>query len=176
MAHGTASIHDARGLVLLGALFTTLALAQPAMAGKGDAASAASTAPSPIAKTDWKVARAWCPIGCSALMRSLLKSEVGQPVKLSETELSAPFIDPCHGHVHLSLKPMRVQDIAAEINLALPPQERRFTAAHLGASGSPLSGWAFCKGEFDSNLQRLLVVEPDRVVLLGEEQALVELR
>jgi hypothetical protein len=40
-----------------------------------------------------------------------------------------------------------------------------------------LSGWALCRGAAgDMNLQRLLVVAPDRVLMLSEEQSLIELR
>lgn len=58
-------------------------------------------------------------------------------------------INPCEGQVHLSLGTMPVADILADVNK--------------GAVG-------------DTNLQRLLVVAPDRVLLLAEEQSLIEIR
>lgn len=151
-----------------------------ALALSGNASGqAASTAPAPLptARTTWTVARAWCPLGCSATLQRLLKADVGQPVQLSASALTASFIDPCDGQVHLELRATPVADIAADVNKGLPPGHRRLSAASLGATGAPLSGWALCKGAAgDVNLRRLLVVTPERMLLLDEEQALIELR
>jgi len=130
-----------------------------------------------FAKSAWQVAKAGCPVGCSAATAAVLKGQVGQPVQLSATQLVAPFVDPCEGQVHVSLKSTPVADIVAEVNKGIAPGRKRLAAADLGVSGSVSSGWALCRGPAgDTNLQRLLVVAPDRVVLFSEEQSLIELR
>ncbi len=131
----------------------------------------------PLAKTTWTVAKAWCPAGCSAATAGVLKTQVGQTVQLSQTQLVAPFVDACEGQVHLSVKSVPVKEIVADVNKGLAPGHRQLAVADLGASGSALSGWALCRGAAgDMNLQRLLVVAPDRVLMLSEEQSLIELR
>ena len=144
-----------------------VALATPACAQQVDADA-------PFAKSAWKVAKVGCPAGCSAATAAVLKGQVGQPVQLSATQLVAPFVDPCEGQVHVSLKTMPV---VADVNKGMAPGRKRLAAADLGVGGSALSGWARCQGRAgDTNLQRLLVVAANRVVLLSEEQSLIELR
>ena len=136
-----------------------------------------ASAQAPLAKTTWTVAKAGCPAGCSTPLQAVLTSLVGVPVQLSPTQLTASFVDPCEGQVHLDLKPTPVADIVAEVNKGRAPGRKQLAAADLGASGTPLSGWALCRGaKGDLNLQRLLVVAPDRIVLLSQEQSLIELR
>ena len=131
----------------------------------------------PLAKSTWVVARAWCPVGCSAATEGVLKAQVGQPVQLSATALVASFVDPCEGRVHLALKSVATAEIVADVNKGVAPRHRRLAANDLGVQGDAVSGWVLCNGATgDIDLQRLLVVEPDRVLLLSEEQSLIELR
>jgi hypothetical protein len=141
-------------------------------------ACAQQDGPTPsVVKPSWVVARAWCPAGCSAATEGVLKAQVGQPVQLSATTLVAPFVDPCEGQVHLALKSVAPAAIVADVNKGVAPGHRRLAASDLGVAGDAVSGWALCKGAaVDVNLQRLLVVAPDRVLLLSEEQSLIELR
>ena len=153
----------------------TAAVAVQACAQQASAPLAGAGAP--LSKTTWTVARAGCPAGCSTPLQVVLTSLVGGPVQLSPTQLTASFIDPCEGQVHLELKPTPVADIVADVNKGRAPGRKQLAVADLGASGTPLSGWALCRGaKGDLNLQRLLVVAPDRIVLLSQEQSLIELR
>ncbi len=146
------------------------ALAAHACAQQVDAAA-------PFAKAAWTVSKAWCPAGCSAATAGVLKAQVGQAVRLSTTQLVAPFVDACEGQVRVSLRTVPVDEIVADVNKGVAPGRKRLAAADLGVDGAALSGWALCHGAAgDMNLQRLLVVAPDRVVLLSEEQSLIELR
>ena len=131
----------------------------------------------PAVKTTWIVSKAWCPAGCATPLQVVLKSLLGQPAQFSASQLTASFIDPCEGQVHVEVKPTPVEDIVADVNKGVPPGRKALTAADLGAEGAPLSGWALCRGaKGDMNLQRLLVVAPDRVLLLSEQRSLIELR
>ncbi len=158
-------------------LVAALLVAMGAQACAQQAATPPADAAAPLARTSWTVSRAWCPVGCSAATAGILQAQVGQPVQLSPTQLVASFVDACEGQVHLSVKPVPVAEIVADVNKGMAPGHRRLAVADIGASGSALSGWALCRGAAgDTNLQRLLVVAPDRVLLLSEEQSLIELR
>ncbi len=81
------------------------------------------------------------------------------------------------GAGHLALKSVPPAEIVADVDKGVAPGHRRLAASDLGLQGNALSGWALCKGAAgDINLQWLLVVAPDRVLLLSEEQSLIELR
>jgi hypothetical protein len=150
-----------------------------AAAGPAFAQAAPVVVPEPFAKPDWTVARAWCPIGCSEATTRLLKEQVGRQVHLGPARLEAPFLDACEGGVRFGMRTQSPAELVEEIDAALAPRSRRVAVADLGVpEAEPVhSAWALCHGAAgETTFARLLVVAPDRVLLLFEEQSLVELR
>ena len=149
------------------------------VAGSGFAQGRVVASAEPFSKVDWAVARAWCPIGCSEATATFLKEQVGRAVHLGAARLEAPFLDACEGSVRFGLRSQSPEALVEEVDAALAPRARRMAVSDLGvpASESVHSAWALCHGAAgETTFARLLVIAPDRVLLLFEEQSLVELR
>jgi hypothetical protein len=160
---------------------TVLALALAAQAcAQGPGASAAvSAAPALFAKAQWTVARGWCPVGCSPATLAFVQGQAGQAVKLAATRMEAPFLDPCEGTVRFDDKPQTGAQVVAVVNQGLAPGHRRLAPADIGLSeqGTTRTAVALCRGPAgEMSMARLLSVEPDRVLVLFEEQSVLELR
>jgi hypothetical protein len=156
-----------------------LLLAAALAAGPTHAQGPIAAVAEPFAKPDWTVARAWCPIGCSEATTTLLKDQVGRAVHLGAARLEAPFLDACEGSVRFGVRLQSPADLVAEVDAALAPRARRLAVADLGVAAAEIvhSAWALCHGATgETTFARLLVIAPDRVLLLFEEQSLVELR
>jgi hypothetical protein len=162
---------------LSAALLAAVAVQACANPGAGEAGQAPAI--EAFAKSDWIVAKAWCPIGCSESTRNLLMAQVGGVVHLSASRLDASFIDACEGSVHYSGRTVAPSAIVAEFNKGLAPAQRRLATSDLGLADatSVSSAWALChRAAGDMNFAHLLVIAPDRVVVQFEEQSLIELR
>ena len=158
------------------ALLLAVAVAQ---AGAQSGPGASAPASEPFAKPDWIVARAWCPIGCSEATQAQLKAQLGAVLHLAAGRLDARFVDACDGSVRYSVKTVAAAVVVGEVNEGLAPHQRRLAPADLGvaASAQVTTAWALCHGAGgDMNFAHLLLIAPDRVVLLSEEQSLIELR
>lgn len=139
-------------------------------------ASDGSSSPK-FSKHDWKIANAYCPVGCSKKIRSFLKGYIGEMVEVSASKLNAPFLDECDGEVHIALKTTSAQTVIDEINKGMEPT-RKITLKNLKIrSGPVVSGIAYCNSD-DLNLPfaRLLSIETDRILVLFEEHSIIELR
>lgn len=142
------------------------------------AAGGATESPALPARTQWQVAAVHCPAGCSPALRRFLDGTLGQPVEIAPQRFSAGFVDRCDGRVEWRIERRDAAAVVAEVNAAAGPQ-RRLDAQQLQLPQGPVtSALALCKppGGPALPLARLLSVQPDRVLVLQEEQALLELR
>lgn len=142
-------------------------------------ASAPTSAPALFSKQHWTIASATCPIGCSEQTRAFLKGQVGGSVELGTTLLAVPFDDRCEGSLRYVTRTMPTAALVAEVNQGVPPSHRQMTPADLklDPQGTATTAVALCRrGSGETTQQRLLSVEPDRVLVLFEEQSVIELR
>ncbi len=162
-------------------LATTLAAAAtPAWPQQGASAPAPEqAASSPFSKQDWRVARGSCPIGCSEGTRQFLQTQVDGRVTLSPTRFAARWDEPCEGVLRYDVRAVPATAVVAEVNKGVAPSHRQMTSADLKLDplAATTTAVALCRGaQGDSTQQRLLAVEPDRILVLYEEQAIIELR
>jgi hypothetical protein len=163
--------------VLAGAL-ALLAAAGPAAAR--DKLTAEPTVAGPLfAKSAWTVASTSCPVGCADAMRDFLKAQTGRPVRLAPDRIDAPFLDACSGTLRWVASTSTVSELASELAKTNPLDNGVLKAADLGLpEGATLHrAVAYCTdGGFDLPVARLLSIEPDRILMLFEQQSLIELR
>jgi hypothetical protein len=156
-----------------------LALAAAAAPAKDKTAAETGAATAPLfAKSQWTVASTSCPIGCGDAMRDFLKAQMGHAVRLSATTFEAPFLDPCEGNIRWVPSTSTFAELAAELARSTLDGST-IKAADLGvAEGATLHrAVAYCaSGGFDLPFARLLSIEPDRIVVLFEQQSLIVLR
>jgi hypothetical protein len=150
------------------------ALAAALLIGCGAGESDAS----PLVKSEWTVARAACPIGCSDAVIEFITQLAGEPVEISPTTFNAPFLDPCEGTVGIDFQRRPVSALLDEVNGARPPGGRSVDAVSLGLSGDLVtSGVVYCTAGGDRlPVARLLSVETGRILVLFEETSVIELR
>ncbi|PTT79926.1 hypothetical protein DBR42_20430 [Pelomonas sp. HMWF004] len=138
------------------------------------------SAPPLFAKTDWTVSAVSCPAGCSALTRDFLQKQLGQGVTLGGGRFAAPFVDRCAGSpVRFLPRQQPVSEVLAELRRAAPPSAQPLTPASLGVAGNAVlkTAIALCHAPGgDMSYLRLLAIEPERVLVLFEEQSVIELR
>jgi hypothetical protein len=165
---------------LLGALVALAAtLAGPNAQARDKAAAEAGAAAPLFAKSQWKVASASCPLGCAEAMRDFLNAQTGRPVRLAADLVDAPFLDACPGNVRWVPSTDTLAGLGEELSRAHPPAPRPFTAAELGVhDGAPLRrAVAYCAADgAEVPVARLLSIEPDRILILFEQQSVIELR
>jgi hypothetical protein len=130
-----------------------------------------------LSKSHWTVARSWCPASCPPEILEFLEGFRGATVELAQDRVKVPFIDECEGHVSLVLQRTKVAAIVRALNEARRP-DQPVTAQLIGLAGDTVtSGIANCAHDgLTWPLVRILAAEPDRVLLLFEDQSLVELR
>jgi hypothetical protein len=161
--------------VALAAILTT-----PCASARDKAAADAAGTQAPLfAKAQWTVAATSCPLGCADAMRDFLRAQTGRAVRLAADRVDAPFLDACSGNVHWIASTDTLADLADELSRAHPPAPRPFTAAELGLrDGAPLRrAVAYCAADgADVPFARLLSIEPDRILILFEQQSVIELR
>ncbi|MFG6485504.1 hypothetical protein ACG04R_02400 [Roseateles sp. BYS78W] len=132
-----------------------------------------------FAKTDWTVSAVSCPAGCSALTRDFLQKQLGQHITLDDNHFDAPFVDRCAGSLRYLPRQQPVADVLAELRRAAPPNAKPLTPASLGVAGDArlTTATALCReAAGEMSYQRLLAIEPGRVLVLFEEQSVIELR
>jgi len=132
-----------------------------------------------FAKSDWTVSAVSCPAGCSTLTRDFLQRQVGQHVTLDNGRFDAPFVDRCAGALRYVPRQQPVGQVLAELRRAAPPNAKPLTPASLGVAGDArlTTATALCsEAAGEMSYQRLLAIEPDRVLVLFEEQSVIELR
>ena len=132
-----------------------------------------------FSKQHWKVTAGTCPIGCSDATRKFLSSQIGREVQLSSTQFAAPFDDPCEGALRYETRVVPASAVVADVNKGVAPAHRQMVPADLklDAAGSITTAVALCHGGAGESTQaRLLAIEPDRVLVLFEEQSVIELR
>jgi hypothetical protein len=162
--------------VLAGLLALLAAGAAPA---RDKAATESPVAPPTFAKATWQVASTSCPIGCADAMRDFLKAQTGRSVRLAPDRIDAPFLDSCSGTLRWVATTSTFPELASELSKANPLDNGVLKAADLGLpEGATLHrAVAWCAaGGFDLPVARLLSIEPDRIVMLFEQQSLIELR
>lgn len=137
-------------------------------------------AAAPFSKSDWKVTRVTCPAGCAEQTLRFLQSQMGRKVQLSATMLEAPFLDKCDGKVRWQLHDGSAATVVGEVNRGAAPEGRRVRSADLGdiaPEAIVTSGVALCDGRYgELPMARVLLLEPDRLVILFEQQSFIELR
>lgn len=157
------------------AILALLAAATAQACAQQDSGPAAS----PFSKPHWTVAAVSCPIGCSEGTRDFLQTQLGHEVDLTSTRLAAPWDDPCEGTLRWDVHAAPTADIVADVNRGVAPTHRQLTAADLklDPAGRTTTAVALCHGAGgDMTQQRLLSVEPARILVLFEEQSVIELR
>jgi hypothetical protein len=143
------------------------------------AATASAVAAPPFAKATWQVASTSCPVGCAEAMRDFLKAQTGRAVRLAADRIDAPFLDTCDGTLRWVASTSTFPELASELSKSNPLDNGVLKAADLGLpEGATLHrAVAYCAaGGFDLPVARLLSIEPDRIVVLFEQQSLIELR
>ena len=165
---------------LAGALAGFLALVVSAPAPARDKVTAEPPVAAPLfAKPTWTVASTSCPVGCADAMRDFLKAQTGRSVRLAPDRVEAPFLDACDGTLRWVASTSTLAELAGELARTLPQAAPTLKAADLGVpEGATLRrAVAWCaSGGFDLPVARLLSIEPDRIVMLFEQQSLIELR
>jgi hypothetical protein len=166
---------------VLAAVLVALAACAGTPAHARDKATADMTgATAPLfAKAQWTVASTSCPLGCADAMRDFLRAQTGRSVRLAGDRVEAPFLDACAGNVHWIASTDTLAELGDELAKAHPPAPRPFTAAELGVrDGAALRrAVAYCAADgADVPFARLLSIEPDRILILFEQQSVIELR
>ena len=170
---GTRPLHAG---VFVGILALLAAGAAPA---RDKAATEPAVAAPLFAKTTWMVASTSCPVGCADAMRDFLKAQTGRSVRLASDRIDAPFLDSCDGTLRWVASTSTFPELARELSKTNPLDNGVLKAADLGLpDGATLHrAVAWCaSGGFDLPVARLLSIEPDRIVMLFEQQSLIELR
>jgi len=132
-----------------------------------------------FAKIDWTVSAVSCPAGCSASVMNFLQKQLGQHVTLDDHRFEAPFVDRCAGQLRYLPRPQPVGEVLAELRRTAPRNAKPLTPASLGATGDArlTTATALCReAAGEMSYQRLLAIEPARVLVLFEEQSVIELR
>jgi hypothetical protein len=132
-----------------------------------------------FAKAEWTVTAVSCPAGCSALTRDFLDKQLGQRVTLADGRFDAPFVDRCAGQLRYLPRLRSVGEVLAELRRAGPPSAKPLTPASLGVASNAQLNTAnvLCReAAGEMSYQRLLAIEPARVLVLFEEQSVIELR
>ncbi len=174
--HRQASFRACRRARLLAA---PLALLAVGAAARDKAAPEAGGAAPLFAKPAWTVASTSCPVGCADAMRDFLKAQTGRSVRLDAEHIDAPFLDTCNGTLRWVASTSTFRELASELAKTNPLDNGVLKAADLGLpEGATLHrAVAYCAaGGFDIPVARLLSIEPDRIVVLFEQQSLIELR
>ena len=157
-----------------------LAILVAGPAAARDKATPEPAAAAPLfAKSAWTVASTSCPIGCADAMRDFLKAQTGRPVRLSPDRVDAPFLDACDGILRWVASTSTVPELASELARTHPLDTGTLKATDLGVpAGATLHrAVAYCAaGGSDLPVARLLSIEPDRILILFEQQSLIELR
>lgn len=159
---------------LRGSLSCLVALVVAACASAGGA----PVAPQLPERQVWHVAAVHCPSGCSEGLHRFLDGTRGQIVEIAPDRFNAAFVDRCDGVLEWRIERRTAAAVVAEMNAAAGPRSR-LDARQLGLpAGEVTSATALCRPADAPALPlvRLLSVEPGRVLLLQEEQALLELR
>ena len=130
-----------------------------------------------LAKSEWVVARGFCPAGCPGEILSFLDGFRGAPVEIGPDRFTAPFVDRCEGQVSLELGPRPTADLIQSLAEAWGPGPP-VTAQSLGLARDTVTGGVVnCTHEgLTWPIVRILTAEPDRMLLLFEERSIVELR
>lgn len=137
------------------------------------------SAPPLFAKPDWTVSAVSCPAGCSALTRDFLQKQLGQGVTLGGGRFDAPFVERCARQLRYRTRVQPVSEVLGELRRAAPPSAQPLTPASLGVAGNAVlkTAIALCHAPGgEMSYQRLLAIEPERVLVLFEEQSVIELR
>ena len=162
------------------ALIAALLVLAAGPAAARDKAIPEPAAAAPLfAKSAWTVASTTCPVGCADAMRDFLKAQTGRSVRLAPDRIDAPFLDSCEGTLRWVASTSTVPELAAELARTHPLDTGTLKAADLGVrEGATLHrAVAWCAaGGSDLPVARLLSIEPDRIVMLFEQQSLIELR
>jgi len=165
---------------LAGVVAGILALLVAGAAPARDKAAAEAPMAAPLfAKPGWTVASTSCPVGCADAMRDFLKAQTGRSVRLASDRIDAPFLDSCDGTLRWVASTSTFPELASELSKTNPLDNGVLKAADLGLpEGATLHrAVAYCAaGGFDVPVARLLSIEPDRIVVLFEQQSLIELR
>ena len=157
-----------RGGALLGASLVLAIVA--CTAGPGQPVTAS------LSKSNWVVARGFCPVGCPDEVLSFLDGYRGAPVEIGPDRFTAPFVDACEGRVSLELGPRPTADVIQSLAAGWPPGQP-VTPQSLGLSSETVTGGVVnCTHEgLTWPIVRILAAEPGRMLLLFEERSIVEL-
>lgn|GEM_PF-3815272 len=141
------------------------------------ASDASPSTNSPLSKAHWKIAKTYCPVGCSPEVKAFLKGYAGEVVDISPAQFTAPFIDRCEGEVQVIFKIAPAQAIVDEVNQGIG-QGRKMTIKDLAIrKNANTSAIAYCKsGDTNLPIARILSIQPNRILVLFEQQSIVELR
>jgi hypothetical protein len=132
-----------------------------------------------FAKSQWTVVSTSCPVGCAEAMRQFLQAQTGHTVQLGANRFEAPFLDPCDGNLRWVPSTVTFPQLVDELARTNPLDGGTLKPADVGLpEGAPLHrAVAYCaSGGFDLPFARLLSIEPDRIVVLFEQQSLIVLR
>lgn len=131
-----------------------------------------------FSKQEWRVAKVYCPVGCSDELMEFLKSYHGQTVQLSPAKYEAPYADRCDGEVHMKFEKKKAKSVVEELNKGVEPGRRNMSVTSLMIpTGTVTGATIFCKTTtLDLPVGRLLSIEPKKVQVLFEGPSIIELR